>query len=171
FSSLKCFIVGAAPIAPEKFKEAVRVFGPVMFEGFGQTETLIPILVKRPMDYLKNDGTFDDDAVCAAGKAVGVVRVGIMDPEGRLLPAGERGEIVVRSSMIMQSYYKKPEETAAVYVRRIYRSREAVLTDNRVERRLAAILAADVAGYSRLTGLDEEGTHVRLRERLRGLAD
>src|SRR6267378_3509550 len=49
--------------------------------------------------------------------------------------------------------------------------REAVLTDNRVERRLAAILAADVAGYSRLTGLDEEGTHVRLRERLRGLAD
>jgi adenylate cyclase len=45
------------------------------------------------------------------------------------------------------------------------------LTDNRVERRLAAILAADVAGYSRLTGLDEEGTHVRLRERMRGLAD
>jgi adenylate cyclase len=45
------------------------------------------------------------------------------------------------------------------------------LTNNRVERRLAAILAADVAGYSRLTGLDEEGTHVRLRECLRGLAD
>lgn len=45
------------------------------------------------------------------------------------------------------------------------------MADNRVERRLAAILAADVAGYSRLTGLDEEGTHVRLRERLRGLAD
>ena len=45
------------------------------------------------------------------------------------------------------------------------------MTDNRVERRLSAILAADVAGYSRLTGLDEEGTHVRLRERLRGLAD
>ena len=31
----------------------------------------------------------------------------------------------------------------------------------RVERRLVAILAADVAGYSRLTGVDEEGTHVR----------
>jgi acyl-CoA synthetase (AMP-forming)/AMP-acid ligase II len=107
-------IVGAAPIAPEKFKEAVRVFGPVMFEGFGQTETLIPILVKRPADYLKADGSFDDNAVRAAGKAVGVVRVGIMDPDGKLLPAGERGEIVVRSSMVMQSYYKKPDETAAV---------------------------------------------------------
>ena len=30
-----------------------------------------------------------------------------------------------------------------------------------VERRLAAILAADVAGYSRLMGADEEGTHER----------
>jgi class 3 adenylate cyclase/TolB-like protein/Flp pilus assembly protein TadD len=32
----------------------------------------------------------------------------------------------------------------------------------RVERRLAAIMAADVAGYSRLMGADEEGTHARL---------
>src|SRR2546429_775227 len=34
---------------------------------------------------------------------------------------------------------------------------------NRAERRLAAILAADVAGYSRLIGADEEGTLNRLR--------
>ena len=32
------------------------------------------------------------------------------------------------------------------------------MTDNRVERRIAAILAADVAGYSRLMGADEEAT-------------
>ena len=32
------------------------------------------------------------------------------------------------------------------------------MTEARVERRLAAILAADVAGYSRLMGVDEEGT-------------
>ncbi|WP_247446025.1 adenylate/guanylate cyclase domain-containing protein [Bradyrhizobium sp. 197] len=38
-------------------------------------------------------------------------------------------------------------------------------------RRLTAIFAADVAGYSRLTGRDEEGTHVRLREHLRVLID
>jgi adenylate cyclase len=31
----------------------------------------------------------------------------------------------------------------------------------RVERRLAAILAADVAGYSRLMGDDDEATHIR----------
>jgi TolB-like protein len=43
------------------------------------------------------------------------------------------------------------------------------LASKRVERRLTAILAADVAGYSRLTGLDEEGTHVQLH--LRTLVD
>lgn len=36
------------------------------------------------------------------------------------------------------------------------------MTAERVERRLAAVLAADVAGYSRLMGADEEGTLARL---------
>jgi TolB-like protein/class 3 adenylate cyclase len=38
-------------------------------------------------------------------------------------------------------------------------------------RRLAAILAADVAGYSRLTGADEEGTHERLKAHLQVLVE
>ena len=38
-------------------------------------------------------------------------------------------------------------------------------------RRLAAILAADVAGYSRLMGVDEEGTHERLKAHLAELID
>jgi adenylate cyclase len=38
-------------------------------------------------------------------------------------------------------------------------------------RRLTAILAADVAGYSRLMGADEEGTHERLRAHLRELVN
>lgn len=41
------------------------------------------------------------------------------------------------------------------------------MSERRVERRLVAILAADVAGYGRLTGADEEGTIARLRD-LRG---
>src|SRR5580692_2519020 len=45
------------------------------------------------------------------------------------------------------------------------------LATGRLERRLAAILAADVAGYSRLMGADEEGTHERLKALRRELAD
>src|SRR5947209_4985935 len=41
----------------------------------------------------------------------------------------------------------------------------------RVERRLAAVLAADLAGYSRLMGADEEGTHERLKAHLSELIE
>jgi adenylate cyclase len=45
------------------------------------------------------------------------------------------------------------------------------MSEGRVERRLAAILAADVAGYSRLMGEDEEGTHAALTELRREIVD
>jgi adenylate cyclase len=45
------------------------------------------------------------------------------------------------------------------------------MAEERVQRRLAAILAADVAGYSRLMGADEEGTLARLKGHRRDLTD
>ena len=45
------------------------------------------------------------------------------------------------------------------------------MTGERVERRLAAVLAADVAGYSRLMGTDEEGTLARLKAVRKALVD
>ena len=45
------------------------------------------------------------------------------------------------------------------------------MTAERVERRLAAVLAADVAGYSRLMGVDEEGTLVRLKAARKAIVD
>jgi adenylate cyclase len=45
------------------------------------------------------------------------------------------------------------------------------LANSRLERRLSAILAADVAGYSRLVGADEEGTIGQLRDHRAALFD
>jgi len=45
------------------------------------------------------------------------------------------------------------------------------LAEERVQRRLAAVLAADVAGYSRLMGIDEEGTLIRLKAVRKALVD
>jgi adenylate cyclase len=50
-------------------------------------------------------------------------------------------------------------------------SGEGVVAEERVERRLAAILCADVAGYSRLMGSDEEGTLAALKSDRRELID
>jgi adenylate cyclase len=47
----------------------------------------------------------------------------------------------------------------------------AFLTGERVERRLAAVLAADVAGYSRLMGRDEEHTLANLKSFRKALVD
>src|SRR6266536_4690774 len=66
---------------------------------------------------------------------------------------------------IGDSCARGPRRKLRTHLRRI------ALASERVERRLRAILAADVAGYSRLTGIDEEGTHVRLKEHLRALVD
>ena len=46
-----------------------------------------------------------------------------------------------------------------------------VLKEDRVERRLAAVLAADIAGYSGLMGADEEGTLSRLKALRKTLLD
>src|SRR5947209_765340 len=45
------------------------------------------------------------------------------------------------------------------------------MSEARVQRRLAAVMAADVAGYSRLMGADEEGTLAALKQLRRDLAD
>jgi TolB-like protein/class 3 adenylate cyclase len=67
------------------------------------------------------------------------------------------------------------EQTKGRSIRRLefstVASGEVFLSGERVERRLTAILAADVAGYSRLMGLDEAGTLARLRAHRRELID
>ena len=45
------------------------------------------------------------------------------------------------------------------------------MEEKRVERRLAAIFAGDVAGYSRLMGADEEGTLAALKAHRRAVVD
>lgn len=111
--SLRVIRVGAAPISPVKFKAAVELFGPILYESFGQTECGGTITHKGPKDYLKDDGSFDEAALCSMGKATPALRLEIMDPEGNILPVGEKGEIVIQSSMVMKGYYKNPKETAA----------------------------------------------------------
>src|SRR5215813_12403698 len=54
---------------------------------------------------------------------------------------------------------------------RVHAVGSTALATERVERRLPAILAADVAGYSRLMGADEEGTLAQLKAHRRELID
>lgn len=113
-SSLQCFWYGAAPISVARLKEALTRIGP-MAQFFGQTEAPMMITVMPPIDHYNEDGSIAEDRLRSAGRAGPLVRLGIMDGEGRLLPAGERGEVVLRSSLVMKGYYKNPAATEEAF--------------------------------------------------------
>jgi fatty-acyl-CoA synthase len=109
--SLQCFWYGAAPMSAARLEEAIAKIGPVMAQLFGQTEAPMMISTMAPDDHFNPDGSIARERLSSAGRPAPLVTVAIMDDEGRLLPTGERGEIVVRGSLVMAGYYKNPSAT------------------------------------------------------------
>lgn len=112
-SSLQCFWYGAAPMSASRLEEAINRLGPVMAQLFGQTEAPMMISTMAPRDHVLPDGTVAHARLSSAGRPAPLVTVSIMGSDGALLPRGETGEIVVRSSLVMAGYYRDPEATAA----------------------------------------------------------
>ncbi|RIJ79104.1 AMP-dependent acyl-CoA synthetase [Nakamurella silvestris] len=112
--SLQCFWYGAAPMSAARLEESLTAIGPVMAQLFGQTEAPMMISTMSPQDHFNPDGTVARHRLSSAGRASPLVTVAIMDDGGHLVPQGSRGEIVVRSSLVMAGYYKNPEATAEV---------------------------------------------------------
>jgi len=115
YRRLKHFLVGASPVSTEKLLEAMDVFGPVMAQGFGQTEASSLLAYMGPEDYqaAREDSSLSG-RLKSCGRATPFVRLAVMDAEGRLLPAGEAGEVVVRTGMLMRGYRGEPEEALRV---------------------------------------------------------
>jgi fatty-acyl-CoA synthase len=111
-TSLQCFWYGAAPMSAARLADALRRIGPVMAQLFGQTEAPMMISMLPPADHFRPDGTIATERLSSAGRPAPLVTVAIMDPVGGLLDTGERGEIVVRSSLVTPGYYKNPQATA-----------------------------------------------------------
>jgi fatty-acyl-CoA synthase len=83
------------------------VFGCDFYLAFGQTETSPVATFFRPEHQLSHAG--------AVGTQVVNVQVGIMTPDGELLPRGEEGEIVYRGPQALNGYLKNPEATADAF--------------------------------------------------------
>ena len=111
-SSLRCFWYGAAPMSPERLEQALTSIGPVMAQLFGQSEAPMMVSMLPPSEHFRAGGGVARERLASAGRPAPLVTVAIMSEDGTLLPAGERGEIVVRSSLVMAGYYKDPKATA-----------------------------------------------------------
>ena len=111
FSSLKHATTAGEALNPEVFTQFQRHTGLRIAEGFGQTEMTLGIgnLIGEPLE----PGSM--------GKPVPDYNIDLVDPDGKPVPAGENGEIVIRTPRgggqpgVFLGYYKDEEKTAEAW--------------------------------------------------------
>jgi acyl-CoA synthetase (AMP-forming)/AMP-acid ligase II len=106
FSALKVISYGASPIAIDVLRRAQQAFGCGFVQFYGMTEstgggTYLPPSAHGRADLLKS-----------CGIAWPETEVAILGPDGAILPAGEIGEIAIRSDIVMKGYWRREDATA-----------------------------------------------------------
>lgn len=116
YSSLRTFLYGAAPISIPRLREAITVFGPVLTQAYGQTECHTLITIMKPADHFVDADitgqVADDHRLSGCGWPTLGTTIEIRNSADQQVPAGEVGQICVRSDLAMTGYYRNPEETA-----------------------------------------------------------
>jgi acyl-CoA synthetase (AMP-forming)/AMP-acid ligase II len=100
-STLRALILGAAPCPHSLKVRAEAVFGQVLWEFYGATETGINTVL-RPEDQLRKPGS--------CGTAVPGQEIRLVAPDGREARDSEPGELMVRNTWLAE-YYNRPEAT------------------------------------------------------------
>lgn len=111
-SRLGALMVSGSPLSPSRLAEALEVLGPVVFHGYGQTETGMIAMV-TPAELLAVPA-----ALASVGRPPAVVRVSLRD-----------GELYVRTPAQATSYWADPAESAAVFVDGWVRTRDLATVD------------------------------------------
>ena len=115
-SSLRYFISGAAPLSVDKLKLAIDAFGPVMMQGYGQTEAPASIAMLRPEEYFADGRFAEPKRLASCGRPTPLVSLAIMDTAGNRVSQGQLGEICVSGDLVMKGYYQDTEKTAETIV-------------------------------------------------------
>jgi long-chain acyl-CoA synthetase len=106
-SSLKFLVHGAAPCPPEVKRAMIEWLGPILFEYYAGSEGGAGFYITAA-EWLKKPGS--------VGKRPALLRVKIMDEDGRELPQGQTGLIYhERQPLNPFSYYKDDQKTAGAY--------------------------------------------------------
>lgn len=110
YSGIKHLIYGAAPMPPNRVRQAHSIFGPHLAAIYGQTEapTMISAITARELA--------DEANLESVGRPCPFNEVQIMAPDGSFLPPGETGEVVVRGDLVMRGYLNRPDLTRETIV-------------------------------------------------------
>ena len=105
-SSLRVAATGATTVPVELVKRMYAELDlDVVAVGYGLTESTALVSITRPDDTPEKIAT-------TVGKPIPGLEVRCVDPEGKTLPHGQAGEILVRGYLVMQGYFNDPEATA-----------------------------------------------------------
>jgi len=110
FPHLKCILISAAPIADDTALTAHRIFGDVLYQGYGQTEVL-PVAMMGPRQWFATDVP-GSNPLRACGMPLPYAQLQIWDEHNRPVAAGEVGEIVARADGQMKGFWNDPAGTA-----------------------------------------------------------
>ena len=110
-SSFELIFYGAAPISPTRIQSALEVFGPVFRQHYANYELPMNVLGLPQMAHDVNH----PERFTSCGMPLTGIQVKLLDEDCREVPVGEAGEICVRGNLVMQGYWKRPEETADAF--------------------------------------------------------
>ncbi len=102
-STLRLCVSGGASLPVEVLRGFDEAFGCKVLEGYGLSETT-GMASFNPPDRERKPGSI--------GVPIGGTEMRVVDDDGNALPAGERGEIVMRGPFVMSGYWNREEATA-----------------------------------------------------------
>lgn len=128
FSSIRCFTYGAAPMPVRLMERAIeKVPGVTFCQGYGMTEASPVLSVLTWKDHVPGSRFFDK--LGSVGRPIHYGDLRIVDADGRPLPTGEVGEIVIRGPQVMTGYWNRPDETARAIRNGFYHTGDAGYLD------------------------------------------
>jgi len=104
--NLKCLVYGGAPMYVADSLRAIDLFGPRLYQLYGQGESPMTITGLSQEMHARRE------SLETCGLARTGVEVKIFDERDQELPPGETGEIVTRSDCVMRGYWSDPAATA-----------------------------------------------------------
>jgi fatty-acyl-CoA synthase len=108
-ANLHRIVYGGGPMYVESLRKAIRAFGPIFAQIYGQGESPMTITGLRCADHRS-----DDEAILGSvGYARSGMEVAVLRADGSPAPAGEIGEIVCRGDVVMAGYWQNPDATRA----------------------------------------------------------
>ena len=104
FGGCMKFFVGGGALLDAELQRFFYAIGIPMFQGYGLSEATPVISTNSPKYHWHRFGS--------SGKILIPLDLKILDEEGREMPRGQKGEIVIRGENVMAGYWKNPEATA-----------------------------------------------------------